>query len=54
MKAKLIDGFMYMLPETETERIDLIKWQENVLENYDNLADWLFWIETKEDEDSVF
>lgn len=54
MKAKLINGMMFILPETETEREELIKWENNVLENYDTLMDWNFWIETEGDKESVF
>jgi len=54
MKAKLINEMMFILPETEEEKKDLIKWGKRVLENYDSLMDWMFWIETEQDEESVF
>ena len=54
MKAKIVNGMLFIQPETEDERKDLTKWQENVLENYDPLMDWMFWFSTKGEEDDVF
>ena len=54
MKAKIINGMLYVQPENGKEKEDLIKWQEKVLENYDQTVDWDFWFSTKGEEDDVF
>lgn len=56
MKVKIKKGMLFLMPETKKEKNKIIKWQKKVLENYDDLFDWMFWVEKigGDNNDSVF
>jgi len=56
MKAKIKNKMLFLMPESKKEESKLIEWQKKVLEDYDNLCDWMCWIEKigGDDDGSVF
>lgn len=45
MKARITDGFLWLMPENEEERKDACEWYEGVEEHYDDLKDLNVWVQ---------
>ena len=45
MIAKIENGMLYLIPENEQEKIDADKWVEETYKNYDEMCDFMVWVE---------
>lgn len=45
MKAKIEYGMLHLIPENEQEEAEIEKWFADTYENYDDMCDFMVWVE---------
>jgi hypothetical protein len=45
MFAKIENGMLFLKPENEQQRIEANKWYEETSKNYDEMSDFMIWVE---------
>ena len=45
MIAKIENGMLFLIPESEEQRIEANKWYEETSKNYDEMSDFMVWVE---------
>jgi hypothetical protein len=45
MIAKIENGMLNLIPESEQEKIEADKWYKDTYANYDEMCDFMVWVE---------